>query len=206
MNTAAAPSQYAAFFNKFLEDIPLSKKEVCARIEEIGIMPSVRVGSAELALFAAEAVYEAGIHVAKITNTVPDAVEVIAQLAQTYPDFIVGAGTVLDMDTARRCVDAGARFITSPGLIPDVMELTLSSDVVAMPGALTPSEVTSAWNAGADFVKIFPCAQLGGDQYIRVLKTLFPKVPLIASGGVNQLTAANFVFAGTDRPRYSYTS
>jgi 2-dehydro-3-deoxyphosphogluconate aldolase/(4S)-4-hydroxy-2-oxoglutarate aldolase len=184
----------------------LSKKEVCARIEEIGIMPSVRVGSAELALFAAEAVYEAGIHVAKITNTVPDAVEVIAQLAQTYPDFIVGAGTVLDMDTARRCVDAGARFITSPGLIPDVMELTLSSDVVAMPGALTPSEVTSAWNAGADFVKIFPCAQLGGDQYIRVLKTLFPKVPLIASGGVNQLTAANFVFAGTDRPRYSYTS
>jgi 2-dehydro-3-deoxyphosphogluconate aldolase/(4S)-4-hydroxy-2-oxoglutarate aldolase len=180
-----------------LEDIPLSKKEVCARIEEIGIMPSVRVGSSELALFAAEAVYEAGIHVAKITNTVPDAVEVIAQLAQTYPDFIVGAGTVLDMDTARRCVDAGARFITSPGLIPDVMELTLSSDVVAMPGALTPSEVTSAWNAGADFVKIFPCAQLGGDQYIRVLKTLFPKVPLIASGGVNQLTAANFVFAGT---------
>jgi 2-dehydro-3-deoxyphosphogluconate aldolase/(4S)-4-hydroxy-2-oxoglutarate aldolase len=92
----------------------LSKKEVCARIEEIGIMPSVRVGSSELALFAAEAVYEAGIHVAKITNTVPDAVEVIAQLAQTYPDFIVGAGTVLDMDTARRCVDAGARLSPVP--------------------------------------------------------------------------------------------
>jgi len=159
-------------------------------------MPSVRVDATDLALFAAETVYEAGIPIVEITNTVPNAANVIAQLTRSYPDFIVGAGTVLDTETAQRCIDAGARFITSPGLIADVIDLTLRSDLVAMPGALTPSEVIAAWKTGADFVKIFPCAQVGGDQYIRALKTPMPQIPLIASGGVNQLTAANFVFAG----------
>jgi 2-dehydro-3-deoxyphosphogluconate aldolase/(4S)-4-hydroxy-2-oxoglutarate aldolase len=174
----------------------VGKKEDHARIEEVGIMPGVRVATAELALFAAETVYDAGIPVVEITMTVPNAVHVIAQLTQNYPQFIVGAGTVLDKETAARCVDAGARFITSPGLIPEVVEFALKSEVVAIPGALTPSEVIAAWKAGADFVKIFPCAQLGGDQYIRALKIPLPQIPLIASGGVNQLTAANFIFAG----------
>ncbi|MGA1984425.1 MAG: bifunctional 4-hydroxy-2-oxoglutarate aldolase/2-dehydro-3-deoxy-phosphogluconate aldolase [Acidobacteriaceae bacterium] len=174
----------------------MSRKEVFARIVEAGIMPSVRVDAADLAIFAAETVYEAGIPIVEITNTVPDAVNVIAQLSRNYPDFIVGAGTILDTETARRCLDAGARFITSPGLVPDVMEFTLKSELLAMPGALTPTEVITAWKAGADFVKIFPCAQVGGDQYIRALKTPMPQIPLIASGGVNQLTAANFIFAG----------
>ena len=159
-------------------------------------MPSVRVASAEIAIFAAETVYEAGIQVVEITMTVPKAVDVITQLAKNFPNFIIGAGTVLDAETAERCVDAGARFITSPGLVPDVLGYTLKSDVVAIPGALTPSEVIAAWKAGADFVKIFPCAQVGGDQYIRALKIPLPQIPLIASGGVNQLTAANFIFAG----------
>jgi 2-dehydro-3-deoxyphosphogluconate aldolase/(4S)-4-hydroxy-2-oxoglutarate aldolase len=174
----------------------MSKKDLCARIEEIGLMPGVRVPSAELALFAGETVYEAGIPVVEITMTVPNGVEVIAQLTQNYPKFIVGAGTVLDTEMAQRCLDAGAQFITSPGLVPDVLEFALKHDVVAIPGALTPSEVIAAWKAGADFVKIFPCAQVGGDQYIRALKTPLPQIPLIASGGVNQLTAANFIFAG----------
>jgi 2-dehydro-3-deoxyphosphogluconate aldolase/(4S)-4-hydroxy-2-oxoglutarate aldolase len=174
----------------------MGRQEVRARIEEIGIMPSVRVGSADLALFAAETVYEAGLTVVEITNTVPNAVSVIAQLAKNYPDLIVGAGTVLDVETAKRALDAGARYITSPGLIPDVLEFTLKNDAVAMPGALTPSEVIAAWKSGADFVKIFPCAQVGGDQYIRALKVPLPQIRLIASGGVNQLTAANFIFAG----------
>ena len=174
----------------------MNRKEDFARIVEIGIMPSIRVNAADLALFAAETVYEAGIHVVEITNTVPDAVNVIAQLARNYPDFVVGAGTVLETETAQRCLDAGARFITSPGFVPDVMEFTLKHDLLSMPGALTPSEVITAWKAGADFVKIFPCAQVGGDQYIRALKVPLPQVPLIASGGVNQLTAANFIFAG----------
>ena len=159
-------------------------------------MPSVRVNASDLALFAAETVYEAGITVVEITNTVPNAAAVIAQLTRNYPDFIVGAGTVLDAEMARRCLDAGARFITSPGLVPEVLEFTLKHDVVAIPGAMTPSEVITAWKAGADFVKIFPCSYLGGDQYIRTLKVPLPKVSLIASGGVNQLTAANFIYAG----------
>lgn len=174
----------------------MNRKDICARIEEVGIMPSVRVDAADLALFAAETVYEAGIPVVEITNTVPNAVNVIAQLAKNYPEMILGAGTVLDTETAKRCLDAGARFITSPGFIPEVMEFTIKSDVVAMPGALTPSEVIAAWKGGADFVKIFPCAQVGGDQYIRALKIPMPQIRFIASGGVNQLTAANFIFAG----------
>ncbi len=159
-------------------------------------MPSIRVNEAELALFAAETVYEAGIGAVEITMTVPNALEVIGQLVQNFPNFIVGAGTVLDEDTAARCLDAGARFITSPGLIPEVLNYTLKQNLVAMPGALTPSEVIAAWKAGADFVKIFPCAHVGGDQYIRALKIPLPQIRLIASGGVNQLTAANFILAG----------
>jgi len=174
----------------------MSKKEIGARISEIGIMPSVRVNAADLAFFAAETVYEAGIPVAEITMTVPNAVGVISQLTRNFPDFIVGAGTVLDIEEARACLDAGARFITSPGIVPDVMEFVLKSGAVAIPGALTPSEVIAAWKAGADFVKIFPCAQVGSDQYIRALKVPMPQIPLIASGGVNQLTVANFIFAG----------
>jgi 2-dehydro-3-deoxyphosphogluconate aldolase/(4S)-4-hydroxy-2-oxoglutarate aldolase len=174
----------------------MNKKEVCSRIEAIGIMPSVRVDAADLALFAAETVYDAGIPVAEITMTVPNAFDVISQLTRNYPDFVVGAGTVLDVATAKRCLDAGVSFITSPGLIPDVLEFTLKSDLVAMPGALTPSEVIAAWREGADFAKIFPCSRLGGDQYIRTLKVPLPQVRLIASGGVDQLTAANFIYAG----------
>jgi 2-dehydro-3-deoxyphosphogluconate aldolase/(4S)-4-hydroxy-2-oxoglutarate aldolase len=174
----------------------MNREEVRVRIEDIGIMPSIRVASAELALFAAETVYEAGIPVVEITMTVPNAIEVIAQLTQNYPNFVVGAGTVLDTETAQHCLDAGARFLTSPGLVPDVLEFTLKHDLAAIPGALTPSEVIAAWRAGADFVKIYPCAQVGGDQYIRALKVPLPQIKLIASGGVNQLTAANFIFAG----------
>jgi 2-dehydro-3-deoxyphosphogluconate aldolase/(4S)-4-hydroxy-2-oxoglutarate aldolase len=140
----------------------MNKKEVCVIVERIGLLPSVRVPTAELAVFAAEAVYEAGIPVVEITTTVPNAVDVIAQLARNYPDFVVGAGTVLDTETASRSLDAGARFITSPGLIKEVVDYTLESDTVAIPGALTPSEVIAAWKGGADFVKIFPCSQLGG--------------------------------------------
>ena len=174
----------------------MDRQEVRSRIEQIGIMPSVRVATAELALFGAETVYDAGITVVEITMTVPNAIDVIAQLAQNYPKFVVGAGTVLDVETAKRCLDAGARFITSTGLVPDVLEYTLKNDLVAIPGALTPSETIAAWKAGGDFVKIYPCAEVGGDQYIRALKIPLPQIPLIASGGVNQLTAANFIFAG----------
>jgi 2-dehydro-3-deoxyphosphogluconate aldolase/(4S)-4-hydroxy-2-oxoglutarate aldolase len=174
----------------------MKREEVRARIEEVGIFPAVRVASAELALFAAESVNEAGIPIVEITMTVPGAVDVITQLARNYPGLIVGAGTVLDADTAQRCLDAGARFLTSPGLVPEVVEFALKKNTVIIPGALTPSEVIAAWKAGVDFVKIFPCAPVGGEKYIRALKVPLPQVSLIASGGVNQLTAADFILAG----------
>ena len=174
----------------------MTREEVRARIEEVGIFPAVRVASAELALFAAESVNEAGIPIVEITMTVPGAVDVIAQLARNHPDLIVGAGTVLDAEVAQRCLDAGARFLTSPGLVPEVVNFALQKNVVIIPGALTPSEVIAAWKAGVDFVKIFPCAPVGGDKYLRALKVPLPQVRLIASGGVNQLTAADFILAG----------
>jgi 2-dehydro-3-deoxyphosphogluconate aldolase/(4S)-4-hydroxy-2-oxoglutarate aldolase len=122
--------------------------------------------------------------------------EVIADLTRRAPELIVGAGTILDIETAKRALDAGATFLTSPGLVVDVVSFAVRKDVVVFPGALTATEVIAAWKAGADFVKIFPCAQVGGDSYIRALKAPFPHVPLIASGGVNQQTAFNFILAG----------
>jgi 2-dehydro-3-deoxyphosphogluconate aldolase/(4S)-4-hydroxy-2-oxoglutarate aldolase len=174
----------------------MKKEEVRDRIEEVGLIAGIRVSAADLALFAAESVCEAGIPVIEITMTVPGAVDVISQLAKKIPSCIIGAGTVLDAETAARCLDAGASFVTSPGLVPEVVEFTVKNNVVAIPGALTPSEVIAAWKTGADFVKIFPCAPVGGDAYIRSLKVPLPQVRLIASGGVNQLTAAGFILAG----------
>jgi 2-dehydro-3-deoxyphosphogluconate aldolase / (4S)-4-hydroxy-2-oxoglutarate aldolase len=174
----------------------VKKDEVRAGIEGIGIVAAIRVSKSEDAYYAAETVYAAGIPVAEITMTIPGAIDVITALTKKYPDMIVGAGTVLDQETARRCVDAGAKFLTSPGVVLDVVEFALKNEVVVFPGVLTATEVIMAWKAGADFIKIFPCAQVGGDSYIRALKVPFPKVPLIASGGVNQQTAANFIFAG----------
>jgi 2-dehydro-3-deoxyphosphogluconate aldolase/(4S)-4-hydroxy-2-oxoglutarate aldolase len=174
----------------------MNKSEVRARIQDIGIIPGVRVSSADDARFAAEAVYHAGIPIAEITMTIPNGIDVIEDIAKTFPDMVVGAGTVLNTDTAQRCVDAGAKILTSPGLVTKVVDFAVKNDVLVFPGALTPTEVITAWEAGADFVKIFPCAEVGGPVYLRALKVPLPQVPLIASGGVNQLSAFNFVLAG----------
>lgn len=174
----------------------MKKSEVRARIEDIGIIPGVRLGAPDDARFAAEAVYRAGISIAEITMTVPNAIDVISHLARKLPDMVVGGGTVLDTETAQRCLDAGAQFLTSPGLITKVVDFAVKRDVVIFPGALTPTEVITAWSAGADFVKIFPCAQVGGPVYLRSLKVPLPQVPLIASGGVNQVSAFNFIVSG----------
>ena len=174
----------------------MKKADVLARIEEIGIIPGIRVSKPERASFAAETVNRAGIPIAEITMTVPGAIDVVAHLARRFPDMVVGAGTVLDTQTARRCLDAGACFLTSTGLVPEVVEFALQNDVVVFPGALTPTEVIAAWKTGADFVKIFPCGPMGGPNYIRALKLPFPQIRLIATGGVNQQTACNFILAG----------
>jgi 2-dehydro-3-deoxyphosphogluconate aldolase / (4S)-4-hydroxy-2-oxoglutarate aldolase len=174
----------------------MDRKDVRARIEQVGIFPGIRVKSADQALYAGQTLYHAGIPIAEITMTVPGAIEVIRELAQSLPDMIGGAGTVLDKETAQRCLDAGAKFLTSTGLVPEVIEAALKENVVAIPGALTPTEVIAAWKAGADFVKIFPAAPVGGELYIRSLKVPLPEVKLIAAGGVNQQNATNFIIAG----------
>ena len=174
----------------------MNKHAVRARLEEIGIIPAVRTGSAAEARFAAETISRAGIPIVEITMTVPGALNVIADLAQAMPDLVVGAGTVLDVEVARQCIDAGAGFVTSPGLDLRVVEFAIARDVLVMPGALTPSEVMAAWQAGADLIKVFPCAQLGGAGYIRALKSPFPQIPLVGAGGVDHQTAADFIVAG----------
>ena len=174
----------------------MNKEEVQARIEEIGIVPAVRLSSAEDARFATEAVSDGGIPIVEITMTVPGAIDVISDLARNSPELIVGAGTLFDIETARPCLDAGATFLTSPGLDLAIVEFARKENIVVLAGALTPTEVTTAWKSGADYVKVFPCAQVGGDSYIKALKRPFPQVPLIAAGGVNQRTAANFILAG----------
>ena len=174
----------------------MRRDEVSARIKEIGILPSVRVSSQDLALFAAETVYSAGIPIVEITLTVPGALEIINDLAKRFPDLAVGAGTVLDDEWARRCIDAGARFLTSPGFVPEVVAYAKKTDVAVLPGALTPTEIIAAWKAGSDFVKIFPTGHVGGVQYVRALKGPLPQIPLLATGGVNQLTASDFILAG----------
>jgi 2-dehydro-3-deoxyphosphogluconate aldolase/(4S)-4-hydroxy-2-oxoglutarate aldolase len=174
----------------------MKKQEVRARIEEIGIVPAIRLSSAADALFAVKAVANSGIPIAEVTMTVPGAIEVIAELARDWPDLIVGAGTITDTETARRCLGAGAMFLTSPGLDLQVVNFALNHDVVVFPGALTPSEIMAAWKAGADFVKVFPCSRLGGASYINALKSPFPHIPMIASGGVTQGNTADFILGG----------
>jgi 2-dehydro-3-deoxyphosphogluconate aldolase / (4S)-4-hydroxy-2-oxoglutarate aldolase len=167
------------------------------RIEEIGIIPSIRTGSAESARFAAETVAEAGIPIVEITMTVPDALGVVAELRRRMPDLIVGADSSWDLESARRAVEAGAMFVTSPGLDSrSILEFVIQEDIVVIPGALTPSELSAAWLSGADFVKVFPCHSMGGPRYIQSLHAPFPKVPLLASGGVNQGNAGDFITSG----------
>lgn len=174
----------------------MNKEIVRTRIEQVGIVPAIRFGSKDDAWFAAEAISDSGIPIMEVTMTIPGAVEMIRDLVKKGPELIVGAGTVDDVETARRCLDAGAHFFTSPGVDLEVVEFAVKQEVVVFPGAMTPSEVMAGWKAGADFIKVFPCSMLGGASYIRTLKSPFPNVPLMASGGVTQQTTVDFIQAG----------
>lgn len=176
----------------------MQKEEICAKIREVGIVPAIRTSSNEDARFAAETIAKSGIPIVEITLTVPGALDVIAHVVKNLPQVIVGAGTLLELDTARLCVDAGVQFLTSPGLDLEIVNFAAQRKMCVMAGALTPTEVITAWKAGSDFVKVFPCSQVGGESYIRALRAPFPQVPLIAAGGVNQLTASGFILAGAD--------
>jgi 2-dehydro-3-deoxyphosphogluconate aldolase / (4S)-4-hydroxy-2-oxoglutarate aldolase len=174
----------------------MTKEDVCARIRELAIIPAVRASNDEDALFAAEAVSRGGLPIVELTMTVPKANELIAHLVKKHPYMVVGAGTVLDIETARACLGAGAKFISSPGLDLEVVDFVVKAGVTVIPGALTPSEIESAVKAKADFVKIFPCSLIGGVGYLRALRRPFPNVSFVAAGGVNQQTAGEYLAAG----------
>lgn len=175
----------------------MEKGEVLKRIEAVGIIPIVRASSGEDAVLVAEAIREADIPLLEITMTVPGAVGVIAQLSKRYGDeVLVGAGSVLDPDSAQLCIEAGAQFIVSPSLNLRTIELCGQRGVAIFPGALTPTEVVNAWQAGADAVKVFPCSAVGGPSYLRSLKAPLPQIRLVPTGGVSLLTAKEFIAAG----------
>ena len=174
----------------------MKKETALQRALATGIIPVIRTATPEDALFAAEAVLAGGINVVEITLTVPSATTVVSRLAKEMPEILVGAGTVLNVDAAQRCLDAGAQFLVSPAVNLKTIEFAKKENVLMIAGALTPSEVMSAWENGADLVKIFPCSQVGGASYIRALKGPFPEIPLVPTGGVNLETCADFIAAG----------
>ncbi|MDQ6653207.1 MAG: bifunctional 4-hydroxy-2-oxoglutarate aldolase/2-dehydro-3-deoxy-phosphogluconate aldolase [Acidobacteriota bacterium] len=170
---------------------------VLKRIEEVGIIPVVRVESEEEALAVAKVIGEAGIPILEITMTVPGALKVIEKLSERYGDqVLIGAGTVLDSQAASACINAGAQFIVSPALNLQTIELCKHQSIAVFPGGLTPTEVVSAWQAGADAVKVFPCSAVGGAKYLRALKAPLPQINLIPTGGVSLSTAKDLIAAG----------
>ena len=174
----------------------MKKQEVRALIEKIGIVPVIRTASPQEARFAAEAVWQGGIPIVEITMTIPQALEVISELVKAMPQLLVGAGTVVNQDLALQCFDAGAQFLVTPGFSQKTVAAAHNLDMLIMAGALTPTEVMTAWDAGVDFVKIFPCSNMGGPSYIKALKGPLPNVPLVPTGGVNLETAADYIRAG----------
>src|SRR5579872_2431854 len=175
----------------------MTAKEILSSITEIGIVPVVRTSSAESAIKAVEAIYQGGIRAAEITMTVPGAIRALEKVADRFgSQIMLGAGTVLDPETARACMLAGAEFFVTPSLRVSTIEMVKRYSKVICPGALTPTEVLTAWEAGADVVKIFPCGNVGGAKYIKALKGPFPQIEMIPTGGVNLETAGDFLKAG----------
>jgi 2-dehydro-3-deoxyphosphogluconate aldolase / (4S)-4-hydroxy-2-oxoglutarate aldolase len=168
------------------------------RIIDVGLIAVVRASSSEEASSIVEAIQAGGLSILEITMTVPGALRVIENVADLYGGkILLGAGTVLDAETARSVILAGAEFVVTPSLKASTIEVCKRYSKVVIPGALTPTEVVTAWEAGADFVKVFPCDNVGGPKYIRALKGPFPQIDLIPTGGVNLSTAAEFLAAGS---------
>ena len=176
----------------------MDKREVIQKIVEIGLVPVIRASSEDEAMRVIDAILKGGISVLEITMTVPGAMKVMETVAERYSgDALIGAGTVLDAETARACILSGAQFVISPALNLETIQLCKRYSITVMPGALTPTEVVTAWQAGADFVKVFPCSAMGGASYIKGLKAPLPQIELVPTGGVNLKTAADFINAGS---------
>lgn len=173
------------------------KTDVIKQIRDIGVIPVVRATSADEAMRAIDAIREGGVSLLEITMTVPGAIKVIEEVSKRYgSDALVGAGTVLDPETATACISSGAQFIVSPALNLETIACCRRLEIAVMPGALTPTEVVHAWNAGADFVKVFPAGAVGGPTYLKALKAPLPHIELVPTGGVSLKTAGDFIRAG----------
>ncbi len=176
----------------------MTKEQIRRRVLEVGIVPVIRASSARKAIAAAEAVCAGGIPILEVTMTVPGAFEAIKELTKTLGrEILIGAGTVLDAQTARRCLEAGATFLVTPGFKLETVKFANDHGMVILAGALTPTEIITAWEAGSDFVKVFPCSSVGGAGYIKALKAPLPQIPLVPTGGVNLNTAADFIRNGS---------
>ncbi|MBI4166084.1 MAG: bifunctional 4-hydroxy-2-oxoglutarate aldolase/2-dehydro-3-deoxy-phosphogluconate aldolase [Acidobacteria bacterium] len=174
-----------------------TKDKALTLIREVGLVPIVRVPTEEDAVRAAEAIAQGGIGIAEITMTVPSAVRVLEGVAGRYGDkVLLGAGTVLDPETCRAAMLAGAEFIVTPSLNLQVIELARRYGKPVLPGSLTPTEVVTAWQAGADMVKVFPCGAVGGPKYIKALKRPLPQIEMVPTGGVNLENTAEYIKAG----------
>ena len=173
------------------------REKAVSTLREVGIIPIIRASSADVVVPIAEALLQAGLTVAEITMTVPNAIEAIAAVAKRFAGkVLVGAGTVTDAETARRAMDAGAEFIVTPCVVPDVIQAARRADVAVLPGALTPSEVFAAFRSGGDMVKVFPAQSVGGAAYLRALRGPFPDIPLVPTGGVRLDNIAELFQAG----------
>ncbi len=176
----------------------MTREQIRQRIFDVGIVPVIRASSARKAIAAAEAVCAGGIPLLEVTMTVPGAFEAIKELTKTLGgEVLIGAGTVLDAQTALRCLEAGATFLVTPGLKLETVKFANDHGMVILAGALTPTEIITAWEAGSDFVKVFPCSSVGGASYIKALKAPLPQIPLVPTGGVNLNTAADFIRNGS---------
>lgn len=175
----------------------MTKDQIRQKVHEVGIVPVIRASSGAKAVVAAESICAGGIPIVEVTMTVPGAFEAIAELGKTLGrEVLIGAGTVLDAKTADRCLDAGAVFLVTPGFKLETIKFANDHGMVILAGALTPTEIVSAWETGADFIKVFPCSAVGGPSYIRSLRAPLPQIPLVPTGGVNLHTAADFIRAG----------
>ena len=175
----------------------MEKREVFNRMISEGLVPVIRVTSASEAIDVSDAIKEGGVSFIEITMSVPGAIDVIKELTKKYKDeIIMGAGTVLDTETGRAALLAGAQFIVSPILNLDLIHLAHRYSAVVIPGTMTPTEILTAWNAGADMVKVFPAAQLGGPDYIKAIRGPLPQILLVPTGGVNLQNAGAFIKAG----------
>lgn len=174
----------------------MKKLDVLKRIRKIGLVPVLRAESEEQALALAGAIADGGVTCMEVTMTVPGALKVMARLAKDRPEILLGAGTVLDAETAKACVGEGARFIVSPAFDEKTVSYCRGHEIAVLPGALTPTEVIRAWNAGADVVKIFPASAMGGAKYLKSLKAPLPNIEMIPTGGVSLATAHEFLDAG----------